>query len=131
VRKVALGPVDGANIAIDSGLTPGDLVVVDGADRLREGAKVELPGKESAPSKSGGPLKGKGGKGKRQGGDGSAPRPGYIAWSAAYEPLAPLHSAAGCHVAVHGGPSCLRVSSRIACCLFPRFPRSITRRYRS
>ena len=28
--------------AITSGVAPGDLVVVDGADKLREGAKVEL-----------------------------------------------------------------------------------------
>ena len=32
----------GETTAIASGLAPGDLVVVDGADKLREGAKVEL-----------------------------------------------------------------------------------------
>jgi multidrug efflux system membrane fusion protein len=75
VRKVALGPVDGDSIAIDSGLAPGDLVVVDGADRLREGARVELPGHDNASSSNGSPFKGRGGKGRRQGGDGAASAP--------------------------------------------------------
>ena len=42
VTPVKLGPVQGEITAIASGLTPGDVVVVDGADKLREGAKVEL-----------------------------------------------------------------------------------------
>jgi membrane fusion protein, multidrug efflux system len=42
VRKVTLGPADAHNVVITSGLSPGELVVVDGADRLREGAKVAL-----------------------------------------------------------------------------------------
>ena len=42
VTPVKLGPVQGETTAIASGLAPGDLVVVDGADKLREGAKVEL-----------------------------------------------------------------------------------------
>jgi membrane fusion protein, multidrug efflux system len=39
-RKVDLGPQDGAMYAIKSGLSPGEKVVVDGADSLRQGAKV-------------------------------------------------------------------------------------------
>jgi multidrug efflux system membrane fusion protein len=42
VTPVKLGPVQGEVTAIASGLTTGDMVVVDGADKLREGAKVEL-----------------------------------------------------------------------------------------
>ncbi len=42
VRKVKLGPTDGQRIAILSGLEPGESVVVDGTDRLRDGAKVTL-----------------------------------------------------------------------------------------
>jgi multidrug efflux system membrane fusion protein len=42
VRPVKLGPTDGPIVEIDGGLQPGDRVVVDGVDRLREGAKVEL-----------------------------------------------------------------------------------------
>jgi membrane fusion protein, multidrug efflux system len=42
VTPVKLGPVQGEITAIASGLAPGDVVVVDGTDKLREGAKVEL-----------------------------------------------------------------------------------------
>src|SRR5437764_1370889 len=41
VRPVKVGPIEGENAVIDSGITPGEVVVVDGTDRLREGAKVE------------------------------------------------------------------------------------------
>ena len=44
VRQVRVGPTEGDNAAIDEGLVPGDLVVVEGAERLREGSKVELKG---------------------------------------------------------------------------------------
>ena len=40
VRKVTAGPGDVNNVTITDGLKPGDLVVVDGADRLKDGAKV-------------------------------------------------------------------------------------------
>jgi multidrug efflux system membrane fusion protein len=40
VRKVTLGPGDANNVTITAGLRPGDTVVVDGADRLKDGAKV-------------------------------------------------------------------------------------------
>ncbi len=42
VQKVKLGPSDGQRIAILSGLQPGDSVVIDGADRLRDGAKITV-----------------------------------------------------------------------------------------
>jgi len=41
VRPVRVGPVDGPVTAIESGVTAGERVVVDGVDRLREGAKIE------------------------------------------------------------------------------------------
>lgn len=43
MRTVALGANDGTHIVILKGLKPGDTVVVDGADRLRDGAEVSLP----------------------------------------------------------------------------------------
>ncbi|HXY99312.1 MAG TPA: MdtA/MuxA family multidrug efflux RND transporter periplasmic adaptor subunit [Stellaceae bacterium] len=43
VQKVALGPSDAERVAVKSGLQPGDKVVIDGADKLRDGAKVTLP----------------------------------------------------------------------------------------
>jgi membrane fusion protein, multidrug efflux system len=44
VQKVKVGPADGQNIAVLDGLQPGEKVVVDGSDRLREGAKVTVAG---------------------------------------------------------------------------------------
>ena len=40
VRQVTVGVAEGDDVAVDSGLTAGERVVVDGADRLREGARV-------------------------------------------------------------------------------------------
>lgn len=42
LRPVKMGAVENDNVAIESGLKPGELVVTDGIDRLREGAKVEV-----------------------------------------------------------------------------------------
>lgn len=43
VRKVATGPVDGERTSIVSGVAIGERVVIDGSDRLREGAKISIP----------------------------------------------------------------------------------------
>ncbi len=43
VQKVTLGPRSGENVAVTQGISTGDRVVVDGADKLRDGAKVTLP----------------------------------------------------------------------------------------
>jgi multidrug efflux system membrane fusion protein len=40
MRSVRLGTVDGNLVAVTRGLSPGDVVVVDGADRLRDGSRV-------------------------------------------------------------------------------------------
>ena len=42
VRPVKLGPTDGDRVAVVSGLAPGDRVVIDGADKLRDGSKISL-----------------------------------------------------------------------------------------
>ena len=42
VRRVKPGPADGELMSIESGLQEGERVVVDGVDRIREGAKVEV-----------------------------------------------------------------------------------------
>ncbi|MGB7575424.1 MAG: MdtA/MuxA family multidrug efflux RND transporter periplasmic adaptor subunit [Thermodesulfobacteriota bacterium] len=42
VRMVAVGEIQGGEVSIKSGLSPGELVVIDGADRLREGTRVDL-----------------------------------------------------------------------------------------
>lgn len=52
-RNVKTGVQDGDNIQVLDGLKPGDTVVVDGADRLRDGADVDVPnltGTIAAPS---------------------------------------------------------------------------------
>jgi len=43
VRPVTLGVIDGEQVAVDKGLEPGDVVVTEGGDRLRDGAPVLLP----------------------------------------------------------------------------------------
>ena len=42
VHKVMLGPSDGKNTAIASGLEAGDIVVIDGTDRLSDGTKIKI-----------------------------------------------------------------------------------------
>jgi membrane fusion protein, multidrug efflux system len=44
MRTVTTGVTDGDKVAITGGLSPGETVVVDGADRLKDGATVLLPG---------------------------------------------------------------------------------------
>lgn len=60
VQPVKLGPVDGDKVAVTSGLKPGDRVVVDGADKLRDGAKIavraETPQASGAPAPAGAPA---------------------------------------------------------------------------
>jgi multidrug efflux system membrane fusion protein len=41
-RDIVLGPAEGTNQAVASGLAGGDTVVLEGLDRLREGRKVLL-----------------------------------------------------------------------------------------
>jgi membrane fusion protein, multidrug efflux system len=41
-RDVVIGPTDGKHTVITSGLASGDKVVIDGVDRLRDGAKVKV-----------------------------------------------------------------------------------------
>ena len=49
VRPVAFGPSEGRDTLIESGVTPGELVVVDGVDKLRAGSTVQVKSAESAP----------------------------------------------------------------------------------
>jgi multidrug efflux system membrane fusion protein len=48
VRPISLGPTDGPMSAVNSGLSLGDRVVVDGGDRLRDGMRVIVPGAQAA-----------------------------------------------------------------------------------
>ena len=42
VRRVETGPSERGVIVVSKGLVPGDVVVVDGVDKLRDGSAVEL-----------------------------------------------------------------------------------------
>jgi multidrug efflux system membrane fusion protein len=63
IRSVSTGPASGDVVSVTQGLRPGESVVVDGADQLRDGARVILPGKAGAfggsPGGSGGPGTGR------------------------------------------------------------------------
>jgi membrane fusion protein, multidrug efflux system len=50
VRKVAIGPTNGAYTAITSGLTAGQRVVTDGLDRLSDGAHIRPGAARAAPA---------------------------------------------------------------------------------
>jgi multidrug efflux system membrane fusion protein len=49
VRPVKIGPSDAQNTSVVQGLKVGDKVVIDGADRLRDGAKVFVPAASGSP----------------------------------------------------------------------------------
>jgi multidrug efflux system membrane fusion protein len=70
VRDVVLGPADGDQQSITKGLQPGDKVIIEGLDRLREGRPVILVGEETATPKKAtdAPAKkeGGGGEGKKR-----------------------------------------------------------------
>jgi multidrug efflux system membrane fusion protein len=48
VRPVKVGSTEGETAAIDSGIAAGEMVVTDGTDKLREGAKVEVGERNAA-----------------------------------------------------------------------------------
>jgi len=69
LRKVGVGMAEGDNVSIESGLAPGEMVVVEGSDRLREGAKVEIPDRaaRAAPGEGKAPAKGEGKRRRKEG----------------------------------------------------------------
>jgi membrane fusion protein, multidrug efflux system len=76
VRPVKLGITDGDRVEVLSGVEPGDRIVIDGADKLREGAKVIVRAEgdannppAAAPGQGGDKA---GGGGKRRRSDGEA-----------------------------------------------------------
>ena len=85
VRPVKLGVTDGNRVELLSGLQPGDRIVIDGADKLRDGAKINVrePTDASKPADAGGgaqapnggqnPQDKKGGGKKRQSEGGQNP----------------------------------------------------------
>ena len=52
IRPVSIGEIQGGEASIKTGLSPGELVVVDGQDRLREGSKVDLRPQNGGPAEN-------------------------------------------------------------------------------
>jgi len=68
LRPVKTGASEGGNVVIESGLATGETVVVDGSDRLRDGAKAEVPDAASRAAAAEGRQKsGKGGQRRKSG----------------------------------------------------------------
>src|SRR6202012_2293819 len=55
VRKIELGITDGDNVEVKSGLQPGDKIVIDGADKRRDGAKINVRSKADSNVTPAGP----------------------------------------------------------------------------
>jgi membrane fusion protein, multidrug efflux system len=80
VKPVDLGASSGERVAVRSGLSPGDRVVIDGADKLRNGAKVVARDSSPAPAPAAGPAPASApaaaaGAARRQGGPGRPSTP--------------------------------------------------------
>ena len=58
VTPVKVGATEGETTEIQSGVEPGNLVVVDGADKLREGSKIEMIDPAARAAQSANPQKG-------------------------------------------------------------------------
>ena len=69
LRKVGVGMTEGDSVSVESGLAAGELVVLEGSDRLRDGAKVEIPDRaaRAAPGEGKAPAKGEGKRRRKEG----------------------------------------------------------------
>jgi len=50
MRRVQLGPTEGATVAVRSGVADGETLVVDGAEKVQDGARVEPTLRKGAPA---------------------------------------------------------------------------------
>lgn len=66
-RTVQLGATEGEKVQVLGGLQPGDQVVIDGADRLKEGTAVEVQTASEADPTAGHAKSGPGGDPRRKG----------------------------------------------------------------
>ncbi|WP_420223646.1 MdtA/MuxA family multidrug efflux RND transporter periplasmic adaptor subunit [Pigmentiphaga litoralis] len=75
VRVIKLGQPNGERVAVTEGLAPGEKVVVEGVDRLRAGAKVDVvTGAAEVPAAAGSQLQ-RSGEGGPRPNRGQTPRP--------------------------------------------------------
>jgi multidrug efflux system membrane fusion protein len=80
VQVVTVGPDNGQNVAVTKGLQPGQVVVTDGADRLKDGASVQVvPASSQTPGQPA----------AQQPGQPAAPQPGQPAAPQPGQPAAP------------------------------------------
>jgi len=105
VQLVKLGPAEGETTVIESGLKPGERVVTDGADKLRDGAKIEpvTPEQRNAPPAAGA-RRGDGKGGGRRNGEASGNWKGSGASASGASPATPA-AGAGAAGATPSGPS--------------------------
>lgn len=100
-RVVTLGPTEGEQVAVLTGLTKAETVVSDGADRLREGAAVTLPNEQpaaTAPAVSpaaDGTIPRKPDEGRHRPQNGTAPTTNPPAAAPANSPAAPANTLGG------------------------------------
>ena len=86
VQKITTGPTDGTMTAVNSGLTAGQHVVVDGADRLRGGLHVNVSTLDGKPTAAAEAPAGRRGRHRRR-------RPKSFAEQARHQPVAPQAAA--------------------------------------
>ncbi len=53
VRWVKTGPSEGDQVSIEQGVSPGEIVVVEGAEKLKEGSRVEVQKQAAGSSNKG------------------------------------------------------------------------------
>jgi membrane fusion protein, multidrug efflux system len=75
VRPVTLGPSHGDTVAIEKGLSPGDRVVIDGADKLRNGARVVARDEGASTPAAGAPASAAGAAGSGEAPTAASPAP--------------------------------------------------------
>jgi multidrug efflux system membrane fusion protein len=73
LRPVTRGQANVDKIQLATGLNAGEQVITEGADRLKDGAKVMLPGDRPAMGGAGGGRRGQGGRGAGRGQGAGAP----------------------------------------------------------
>ncbi len=108
LRPVKRGPATDTRVVVASGLQPGEKVITEGADRLKDGARVALPGDT--------PASGAGGR-RRRGEPGGGAAAGPAADDRRGEGATASAPAAGASNAVPGGsrlPDAERQSRRAA-----------------
>jgi multidrug efflux system membrane fusion protein len=84
VRDIRTGPTEGERVAVTDGLKPGETVVTDGGDRLREGSKVTLPAEGGKGAASGAGASGEGDAGSAS--TSSGHHKGHGHWNGQHRP---------------------------------------------